>query len=63
MNLPPEKWEDVKALFEAALDETPEARPAFVADKCPDEDARREVERLLQNQGEMAGFLTDAVLA
>jgi tetratricopeptide (TPR) repeat protein len=63
MNLPPEEWEEVKALFEAALDAAPEAQVAFLAKNCPDEDVRREVERLLQNHGEMGGFLTDPVLA
>ena len=43
----PQKWETVKALFDAALEMEFSARSAFLRGNCPDVEARAEVERLL----------------
>ncbi len=58
----PEKWEKVKALFEAALEPEPAAAAAFLAEACPDDEIRKEVERLLANRPQLDGFLSEAVL-
>jgi TolB-like protein/class 3 adenylate cyclase/tRNA A-37 threonylcarbamoyl transferase component Bud32/Flp pilus assembly protein TadD len=43
-----ERWQTVKAIFEAALEHEPGARTQFVKDRCgADEDLRREVDSLL----------------
>ncbi len=56
----PEKWEKVKALFEAALELEPAAAAAFLAEACPDDEIRKEVERLLANRPRLDGFLSEA---
>src|SRR5688500_2341807 len=44
----PEQWRAVDAILRAALDRAPDARAAFVAEACGDDDSlRREVESLL----------------
>jgi len=44
----PERWRRLQELFDAAADRPPDAREAFLADACPDdEDLRRQVESLL----------------
>jgi eukaryotic-like serine/threonine-protein kinase len=42
-----ERWQEVKALFEAALDRPPSNRGAFLAATATDPETRREVESLL----------------
>ena len=51
-----DKWEDAKLLFEAALEQPPDAWPAFVAKSCP-ESVRDEVERLLARHRELSRFM------
>ena len=63
MELTPQQWENVKALFESALERTPAERPAFVAGAAQDADVRREVERLLAHHVESGGLLSSPVLA
>jgi hypothetical protein len=53
----PEKWDRIKALFEAALQEEPAARTEFLARACADEDLRKEVEELLAHHQQAGGFL------
>jgi serine/threonine protein kinase/tetratricopeptide (TPR) repeat protein len=62
VKVPQEKWEGVKALFEAVLEQPLEARLAFLAASRCEEDVRLEVERLLQyhEQEEAEGFLKAA---
>jgi hypothetical protein len=58
----PEKWEAVKALFEAALELDSSARSAFLRNNCPDAEARAEVERLLSEHDQAEGFLSTPAL-
>jgi eukaryotic-like serine/threonine-protein kinase len=53
-----EHWETVKALFEAALDQEPASRAAFLMEHCSDERLRSEVERLLGEHQEAGTFLS-----
>lgn len=62
MELTPQQWENVKALFEGALGKTPSQRGSFLADTTQDPQVRREVERLLAHHVESGGFLSKAVL-
>ena len=44
----PDRWKQVKRLYNAALEREPEARKAFLDEACAgDEDLRREVVELL----------------
>jgi eukaryotic-like serine/threonine-protein kinase len=49
----PERWRQIERLYHAALDQTPERRPAFLEEACGDDDELlREVESLLrQSEG------------
>ncbi len=62
MELTPQQWENVKALFEVALEKTPTERTAFLAEAVQDSAVRREVERLLAHHVESGGFLSDAAV-
>ena len=61
MMMPPEKWAALKALFEAALEEAPSRRAAFL-ERCPNESLRAELERLLAEHDHLGEFLTTPVL-
>jgi len=52
-----ERWERVKSLFDAALEESPVERKQFLADNCEDEDIRAEVLSLLHNHESAGSFL------
>ena len=43
----PETWQEIKRIFNAAVELDPAAQPAFLDTACPDAFARREVERML----------------
>src|SRR5215471_13855929 len=58
MQMTPESWKQVKELFESALDQSPAKRPDFLREQCPDDDLRREVEKLLENYVEAGSFLS-----
>jgi eukaryotic-like serine/threonine-protein kinase len=58
----PDKWEAVKALFEAALEEDPAQRSSFLKERCPDAGVRAEVERLLAEHERAGAFLSTPVL-
>ncbi len=62
MMTPPEKWEAVKELFEAALEEDSEHRSPFLKERCPDASLRAEVERLLAEYDQAGGFLSTPAL-
>ncbi len=62
MELTPQQWENVKALFETALEKTPAERTAFLAEAAPDSAVRSEVERLLAHHVESGGFLSKAAV-
>jgi len=57
MELTPQQWENVKALFELALEKAPGERTSFLAG-AEDSDVRREVERLLAHHADSGGFLS-----
>src|SRR5579871_2630637 len=62
MELTPQQWETVKALFEEALEKSAAERHAFVAAHAGDDAVQREVERLLAHNVESGGFLSQPVL-
>jgi serine/threonine protein kinase/tetratricopeptide (TPR) repeat protein len=55
------EWDKAKALFEAALEQEPSQRAAFLSQNCPDGSLRHEVERLLINFQEAGSFLSSPV--
>src|SRR3954470_5412652 len=58
----PERWMRVREVFEAALDEPPERRSAFVADACAGDAAlEAEARALLASAGEAGSFLERGV--
>jgi TolB-like protein/Tfp pilus assembly protein PilF len=58
-----ERWQRVQALFNAALEQPPEARSAYVTEACGDDaELRREVEELLMADSEAAALETEAGL-
>jgi serine/threonine protein kinase/Tol biopolymer transport system component/Tfp pilus assembly protein PilF len=60
----PERWKLVEQLLEAALEQAPAARSAFLSDACHgDDELRREVESLLQADAQASHFLDDPLLA
>src|SRR5271155_2241771 len=63
MELTPQQWENVKALFETALEKPPAERTSFLAASAPDSLVQREVERLLAHHVESGGFLSSPVFA
>lgn len=58
MELTPQQWEKVKALFEDALERTPAERGSFIAVAEHDSQVRIEVQRLLEHHVESGGFLS-----
>jgi serine/threonine protein kinase/tetratricopeptide (TPR) repeat protein len=62
MELTPQQWENVKALFESALDRSPAERTSFLAQATQDPAVRTEVERLLSHHLESGGFLSHAAV-
>jgi tetratricopeptide (TPR) repeat protein len=54
-----ERWQQVKAIFQAALDLPPDERRAYVQTACAgDEELRREIDSLLVSEEDSDGFLT-----
>ncbi len=43
----PEAWQEIKRIFDAAIELAPSARAAFLNSTCPDVATRREIERML----------------
>ena len=62
MELTPQQWENVKALFEIALEKTPAERNSFLASAAQDPLVRSEVQRLLAHHVESGGLLSRAAL-
>jgi len=58
MELTPQQWENVKALFEVALEKAPAERGSFLASAAQDSLVRSEVERLLAHHVESGGLLS-----
>jgi eukaryotic-like serine/threonine-protein kinase len=63
MELTPQQWENVKALFEIALEKNPSERNSFLAGAAQDPAVRGEVERLLAHHVESGGFLSRPAVA
>jgi serine/threonine protein kinase/Tol biopolymer transport system component len=60
MTMTPEHWQEIKRLFNAAVEQTPEARSAFLEEACTgDQRLRSEVESLLSSY-ERTGEFIDA---
>ena len=54
----PERWQQVKEIFQAALDRAPDDRSAFLADACHrDELLRQEVESLISSHEKDGSFI------
>jgi len=62
MEMTPQKWDKIKALFDAALQEASTNRAAFLAHHCANEDVRRQVEKLLISHEEAGSFLKDPIV-
>jgi serine/threonine protein kinase len=62
MELTPDKWQRVKALFDRVLERPPSDRESFLAGICPEEDLREQVKKLLINQGQAGSFLSQPIL-
>src|SRR5262245_44554979 len=58
MATPREKWDEVKAFFEAAQELSPEEIPGFLEKTCSDPAVRAEVERLLEEYKQAGRFLS-----
>ena len=58
MDLTPQQWEKVKALFEDALEKAPAERVSYLAAAEDDSQVRSEVERLLAHHVDSGGFLS-----
>ena len=57
------RWTTVDGLFEAALEQPPDQRAAFLGEVCGGDNAlRREVESLLAHESEARGFLEGPAL-
>jgi serine/threonine protein kinase/Tfp pilus assembly protein PilF len=56
----PERWRQVKAVLDGALERRPGERPAFVAAACEDDaELRQEVESLLSYEAESTDFIEE----
>jgi len=58
----PEKWLEVKEIFNAALDLPLEERASFVEKRCADNELREEVKALLSSSDEAENFIEDPAL-
>ena len=58
MEMTPDKWKEVKVLFEAALDRPSDCRLQFLEDSCTDDRLRAEVARLLAEHEDAGSFLS-----
>jgi serine/threonine protein kinase len=62
-SLTPEKWQQVKEIFYAALRLPAEERQQFLNDACQDENLRREVESLLSSSDAAGSFMQNPAVA
>src|ERR1039457_179532 len=59
----PERWQQVKAIFDQAVDREPAARAAFLRERCGnDEELQREVESLLASDQETGSLLENPLI-
>jgi serine/threonine protein kinase len=60
--MPPEHWRQIEDIFNAALEREPAVRAAFLEDACGgDEALRRQVEALLQQDGQAGELLSQPI--
>ena len=57
MEIAPKDWEQIKAFFNAALEQPPSQRSAYLAQQCPDV-YRKQVETLLRDHERAQNFLS-----
>jgi eukaryotic-like serine/threonine-protein kinase len=62
MAAPPENWEQIKELFDAALEVEPARRLLLLEERCRNTNIRAEVERLLSEHDEAGAFLSTPVI-
>ncbi len=56
----PERWQQVKAVLDGALDHRPAERPVYLDGACRDDpEVRREVESLLASEAEIGDFIEE----
>src|SRR6185295_11837968 len=59
-----ERWQQITGIFEAALRQDAETRPALLAEVCKgDEELRREIEALLASHQRAQNFIEEPALA
>ena len=63
MEMTPENWHKVKALFDRVFTLEPSERASFLSQNCPDDGLRQEVEKLVSNSLEAGQFLSDPALS
>src|SRR5271154_6706525 len=61
MEWTPQQWENVKALFEVALEKSPAERSSYLAGATQDSQVQREGERLLAHHLDSGGFLSNPI--
>src|SRR5947209_11501006 len=60
----PERWQEIKRIFDDALDRSPDERSSYLVAACDgDEGLRREVESLLDSFDESASFMEQPAVA
>jgi serine/threonine protein kinase len=62
----PERWQQISGIFKSALALKPEERPAYVADKCGDDESlRHQVEQLIEShqQADQHSFIESHAVA
>src|SRR5215471_2835405 len=63
MGTSPENWDQIKSLFEAAIELNPSHRSAYVERNASDSGVREEVIRLLAEHDHAGGFLSNPAFA
>ncbi len=59
----PERWQEVDRLFQAAIELSPEKRSGFLGQACNgDDELRKEVESLLEQEEPARDFLRDGAI-
>ena len=61
MDMTPDNWEKIKALFEATMLQEPSKRASFLLRLCPEADLREQVQKLLADHDEAGSFLSDPI--
>jgi serine/threonine protein kinase len=62
MDMTPENWERIKALFEVAVQQPATQRASILVRLCPEAELREQVEKLLADHDEAGSFLSDPIL-